>query len=327
MRSLVAGTLVVGLAPSSVLAQAVLGPARCTSCHDHARQTRQWQQEEPARPGGRAHVNALRLLDAPKALSFARAAGLVSAWSASGACVRCHGTVFRGDANAGVSCESCHGPGRDYIELHQKKGAHAAAVAAGMSDLRGKPAAIASLCVSCHAVSDRRIVGAGHPSGAGFDAGAGLRQIVHWTTSYDYAQVSAAARVALSRVAAVGPAPEPSGGAAAGPTPLTPGSAGSSAAGRWQGARPLPPDYVPENLPRALPEGRGIASESGLGEVLALRGRGLVLLARAVQSGERLQAPARTSPPAEFAGPEGELLRIQDELYALLLGTLARPER
>jgi hypothetical protein len=61
--------------------------------------------------------------------------------------------------------------------------------------------------------------------------------------------------------------------------------------------------------------------------VLALRGRGLVLLARALQAGERLPAPVTAAPPAEFAGPDGELLRIQDELYALLLERLARPER
>ena len=30
--------------------------------------------------------------------------------------MKCHGTVFSGDANAGVSCESCHGPGKAHVD-------------------------------------------------------------------------------------------------------------------------------------------------------------------------------------------------------------------
>ena len=49
-----------------------------------------------------------------------------------GSCVKCHATVFRGEANAGVSCESCHGPASGYNDLHQRRAPTPKAVAAGM---------------------------------------------------------------------------------------------------------------------------------------------------------------------------------------------------
>jgi hypothetical protein len=94
--------------------------------------------------------------------------------------VTCHATVFRGDANAGVSCESCHGPASGYLEPHQVKGAYAKAVSTGLRDLKSKPPAIAKACVACHLTTDKRLIAAGHPSGAEFDVGGGLKKIVHW---------------------------------------------------------------------------------------------------------------------------------------------------
>ena len=100
---------VVGVSP--LAAQQYIGPSKCTSCHDHARQATKWQKEEPAQFKDKAHFNTRKQLDGPKAAAYAKAIGLADSYDVKGSCVACHSTVFRGDANAGVSCESCHGPG------------------------------------------------------------------------------------------------------------------------------------------------------------------------------------------------------------------------
>ena len=106
-------------------AQTFLGPSKCVQCHDHERQAAKWQKQEPLAFKGKAHYATLKQLDAPKALGWAKAIGLADAYDLKGSCVKCHATVFRGDANAGVSCESCHGGASGYLEPHQPKGAYA----------------------------------------------------------------------------------------------------------------------------------------------------------------------------------------------------------
>src|SRR5262249_19321726 len=203
--------------PSS--AQTFTGPSKCVGCHDHDRQAAKWQKEEPAAFKGKAHFNTLKQLDAPKSAGFVKAIGLADPYDVKGSCVKCHGTVFRGDANAGVSCESCHGPSSGYNDVHQQKGAHLKAVAAGMRDLKDKPPAIARTCVERHVVPDRRLAAAGHPAGEAFDAGASLQKIVHWNTTYNFAAVTAAGKAASAgRAPAAGAAPPPPAGTkAAGP--------------------------------------------------------------------------------------------------------------
>jgi hypothetical protein len=247
-------------------------------CHDHERQAQKWQKEEPAAMKGKAHFNTLKQLDAPKSAQWAKAIGLADPYDVKGACVKCHGTVFRGDANAGVSCESCHGPSSKYNDIHQQKGKYAEAVAAGLRDLKDKPPTIAKTCVECHVVPDPRLAAAGHPAGEAFDAGASIQKIVHWKTTYNYAQITAAGKAAAGGRTAAGaarpapagtkpaaPAPAPAGGAPAAAAPLAkapaavppvaaapaPGKAAAPAgpAAPWdwdQPVRQLPADYVPE---------------------------------------------------------------------------------
>jgi hypothetical protein len=348
-------TIVFALGSDAAFPQTTLGPGRCVSCHSHASQGRKWQIEEPARLGARAHLSAMGRLDDRRAAGFARAVSVASPYAPDGACVRCHATVFRGRPNAGVSCESCHGPSSGWIELHQEKGSYESAVAAGMRPLRGRVDAIARLCVGCHAVEDARLVAAGHPSGASFDTGSGLREIAHWTTVYDHAQVTAAARAVMPRVAAAPPAARetaPSGPPSSEPpAPRDPD--------RWDAARPLPPSYLPEPAPdvttlpatptaapvapperapstaedvllpvrpRLLPLAPQAAPRGVRAERLERRGRSLVLLSRLLLKGVRLPAEGATRPiPGEFEGPDGELLRLQDEVYALLWEALRRP--
>ncbi len=360
MRRVLLGLALCAAAAGLGLAQTLTGPARCTACHDHAKQARQWQVDEPQRSGGRAHVNALARLDDPKAAGLARAIGLTSAWAAGGACVSCHATVFRGGPNAGVSCESCHGPASGWIELHQTRGSYPQAVASGMRDLRGKPHAIAGLCVTCHVTTDGRLVAAGHPSGASFDAGARLAKIEHWTTRYDAAQLSATARALSTRLSvAAGSASgasssRPPAVASAGGAATPPPSVASSSGAAWQDVRPLPSDYTTEpgqpsaaepfdSAPDLLqPSATASLAEDRLhvslpiapsatatpqapaGEVLALRGRGLLLLATLLREGQSVRVPVSPGAPAEFAGPESELLRLQEELFALLRAELGK---
>ncbi|HUG54954.1 MAG TPA: multiheme c-type cytochrome, partial [Vicinamibacteria bacterium] len=178
------------------------GPSKCTPCHDHSRQTTRWQKEEPALFKDNAHYNTRKALDAAKSTAYAKAVGLSDSYDLKGSCVTCHSTVFRGDANAGVSCESCHGPGSGYLEPHQVKGSYAKSITLGLRDLKGKPPAIAKACVTCHLTTDRKLLAAGHPSGADFDVGAGLRNVVHWNTTYNYAAVTAAGKAAMGPAAA-----------------------------------------------------------------------------------------------------------------------------
>jgi hypothetical protein len=64
---------------------------------------------------------------------------------------------------------------------------------------------------------------------------------------------------------------------------------------------------------------------SATARVAAARGTAASVLARALRQGARapnLPPPAR---PREFKGPDGELLRLQDEVLALALEALRRP--
>jgi hypothetical protein len=114
-----------------------------------------------------------------------------------------------------------------------------------MRDLRGKPQAIAGLCVTCHFTTDARLVAAGHPSGASFDAGSRLTRIEHWTTRYDAAQVTAAARALAPRVSAAVPATSGAPPATGGKAPATGGTApplppvAFAPGSAWQDVQPL----------------------------------------------------------------------------------------
>jgi len=115
----------------------VLGPNECINCHDHDAE-RQWYEKKeipevqklfPDKGANAGHINSLKQLEAMKSNDFAKAIGLADKYDVKGACVQCHGTVFGGDANAGVSCESCHGPSSGYLKPHQTKGAYEQSVA------------------------------------------------------------------------------------------------------------------------------------------------------------------------------------------------------
>jgi hypothetical protein len=390
------------LGPVSVArAQTVVGPSKCTACHDHDRQTAKWQKEEPLQYKDKAHYNTRKQLDGAKAGTYAKAIGIADPYDVKGSCVTCHATVFRGDANAGVSCESCHGPASGYLEPHQVKGSYAKAVSTGLRDLKSKPPAIAKACVACHLTTDKRLIAAGHPSGAEFDVGAGLKKVVHWATTYDFAAVTAAGKAAMGPAgarAAAAPPPPPGGGAppapggaaapvkAGGRAPAAAPAAPSAASAPWDWNAPiraLPEDYVPEPAEAAAPAASGAAAPAGgtaapvaprparpapparvapapslaedlpvapaivateaaalvppppapppagprsaTARVAEARGGAALVLARVLRGGAKVPALPPATPPREFKGPDGELLRLQDEAIALALEALRRP--
>ena len=179
------------LAGTAAAAPKYLGQNKCVSCHEHETQ-KAWAEKDK-------HSRALQQLEDAKASKYAAAIGLSDPYDLKGSCITCHATVFNGDANAGVSCEKCHGPGSDYLAPHQEKGNYAKAVSLGMIDSRGNYPVWAALCVNCHVVTDAKLTGAGHKSGASFEVGAESKKIMHWKETYDFARLSAAGKAASAR--------------------------------------------------------------------------------------------------------------------------------
>ncbi len=110
-------------------------------------------------------------------------------------CLKCHytATIRNNQARAvsGVSCESCHGAGRDWIDLHNDYGGsdhqteteeHKAAriqqsIDAGMLRPSGDLYSVAANCFECHTVPNEKLINVGgHPSGSKFE-------LVAWSDS------------------------------------------------------------------------------------------------------------------------------------------------
>ncbi len=113
-------------------------------------------------------------------------------------CLKCHYTAnIKRDqvqAIAGVSCESCHGAGRDWVNVHQDYGGathetetpeHAAmrvaqSIEGGMLRPSSDLYAVAANCFECHTVPEEKLINVGgHPSGSAFDLVEWSGQISH----------------------------------------------------------------------------------------------------------------------------------------------------
>jgi cytochrome c554/c'-like protein len=232
--------IVLGCAPSlrAQTFQAV-GPNECLNCHDHDEERAWYEKKEipevhrlfPDKAANAGHINSLKQLEAPKSKEFAAAIGLADKYDLKGPCVQCHATVFAGDANAGVSCESCHGPASGYLKPHQTKGAYEESVARyGMTRLVGNVQGWTQQCTNCHVMNDDRLIKAGHPSGDDFDLGKRFQPVsIHFKKKYDANEVGAIGRSEMAgiirrrRPNAAPPAPEAvTQTPAAAPTPATP---------------------------------------------------------------------------------------------------------
>lgn len=156
----------------------VMGNEACLKCH--AAETEVWKQTPHARTFDELHRR-------PEAKQIADKLGHRSI-KHSGRCVGCHYTQQVNPASgqpgliAGVSCESCHGAARGWIDIHHDYGgeqvtrltespAHRRqrieqAVAAGMRNPHNVYA-IAQSCLRCHTTADEELVNVGgHPVGS-----------------------------------------------------------------------------------------------------------------------------------------------------------------
>lgn len=221
-----AASLLLFLAhPASAQSREYVGPGKCIDCHDH-QDEKAWSETKDG-DGKKRHLKALDQLDDPNAAKWSKAVGVADVYDPKAMCVRCHGTVVRGSADFGVSCESCHGAGKDFLKPHQDKGAYQAAIGLGMKDIMKKPEVWVRECQTCHVLggnpADAALIKAGHPAGDQFDIGIKFTSVaLHFTSKYTASQISALARgggrPATTAAAAPAAAPAP---AAPAPTPAS----------------------------------------------------------------------------------------------------------
>lgn len=96
-----------------------VGSKKCSMCHkkpDQGEQFKIWQESR--------HAKAFETLGTPEAKEVAQKMG-VDDPQKSGKCLSCHATAYWFSEKQvtqaipieeGVSCESCHGPGKDYMK-------------------------------------------------------------------------------------------------------------------------------------------------------------------------------------------------------------------
>ncbi len=157
----------------------VLGNESCRKCH--AAEIQVWQRTPHARTFDELHRR-------PEAKKIAANLGLRSIKN-EGRCVACHYTAqaqpgTNPHAIAGISCESCHGGAKNWIDLHHDYGgekitratesaAHrasriAASVAAGMRNPHNVYL-VAQSCLRCHTTGDEELVNIGGHSVGSLD--------------------------------------------------------------------------------------------------------------------------------------------------------------
>src|SRR5262245_6160266 len=359
---LAAGLLVCASSASAQPRFQVVGPNECINCHDHDSE-RQWYEKQeipevqkrfPAKGANAGHINALKQLEAAKSADYARAIGLRDKYDLNGACVRCHATVFKGDANAGVSCESCHGPASAYLKPHQTKGAYSQSLSLGMVDLVGKVPAWAQQCATCHVMDDQRLVAAGHPSGDDFELGEKFGPVsLHFKKRYSAGDVSVISREMVRGIiarrrggvpptsTAAPPPPSPSPGIVVNPPPprpvdpvlAPPVTVPNTAAPSGERA-PDPPRPVPAPAGRAAPPAPTTpahrpAADTGSvsASVAQVQGRLIELLTEMLQRGATVPVRTGTPPPnlAGYTGPDAALLQLQRDAIGLALDILGSP--
>ena len=152
----------------------ILGPNACAECHK--KEAAIWQKTH--------HFTTFRDLPNNKdADAIAQKMGIARLKSES-LCLNCHFTVQAPDkVIAGISCESCHSGGKNWIKVHsefsgKKEGQETKAEVAARwqkSEAAGmiRPTnyyALAKNCLSCHVVPNEKLVNVGgHAAGSSFE--------------------------------------------------------------------------------------------------------------------------------------------------------------
>ena len=182
----------------------ISGADACGECH--ASEFAAWKQSTHFATWSTMHRNA-------KAKEIAKNMGFTKGIKRNDLCLTCHYTSRWKDEAAkpfaGVSCESCHGPAQDWIDVHKDYGGKEfnidnetaehktirleACDKAGM--LRSAQIyGIAKNCYSCHTVPNESLVNVGgHPAGSAFELVAWSQGEVRHNYSPDQANRKASA--------------------------------------------------------------------------------------------------------------------------------------
>jgi outer membrane biosynthesis protein TonB len=167
----------------------IMGYEQCAKFHKP--QIRKWQDTAH-------HATFQEFHRKDKTKKIAETMGVDRVRDTDAICADCHYTVGtdRGRVRviSGISCESCHGPAKDWMKSHQPEGdgvkrefeaphdraeRHAKVRAVGMiipSDTYG----FANNCMGCHLTPNEKLVNtADHPAGSSFDLMARLEEIRH----------------------------------------------------------------------------------------------------------------------------------------------------
>lgn len=316
-----------------------LDASACQKCHgdQHA-----WWYDDPHYTAADAFLEG-----GAKQVKIARLYGISPSRMARGdsLCMDCHGTVATAKAKRevqdGVSCQSCHGPGADFLEPHQEgdeslgrqRPGFLAALDLGMRDLRNMEVRMAN-CASCHYITDPRLISAGHPSGADFDIVGGMASVQHWTEPVEPAGTLTAAwtaqqgkrgpipKVRQARLAqAAGPAAG-SGNTVSGGTVSGNTVAGGVAVDGAGAKAPRPRAFAPRPNRRGtagtaspeagdapassldLPPALEVEDDTPIEDILHLLRDRLQLLYEAVRGTVERPTPSSTAPPSDRPGSE-----------------------
>ncbi len=144
-----------------------VGARKCATCHEKeaiGNQNGSWAKTK--------HAKAMESLKTDKAKEWAKEAGVADPLTDE-KCVKCHTTAWgvsdemkgsKFSYDEGVSCEACHGAGKDYRKKKVMVD-HDASVAKGLVEITEKT------CTRCH--NDKS------PAWEGFDYKAALKEIAH----------------------------------------------------------------------------------------------------------------------------------------------------
>jgi hypothetical protein len=124
-----------------------VGVKKCAMCHKSKARGNQYGQWE-----GTKHAGAYAALATDAAKEAAKKAGIEGDPQKSPKCLKCHVTAYGVDESLlgskytmedGVGCESCHGPGGDYVKLSVMKNKEKAIES-------GLIVPTEELCATCH---------------------------------------------------------------------------------------------------------------------------------------------------------------------------------
>jgi hypothetical protein len=203
--------MILGFAADGAVASdpaKIVGPNACAECH---------KQEVEAWKGTRHFKTFREMPRKPEAKEIAEKMGLRRIKSES-LCLNCHFTVQQKnnqeEAISGISCESCHSAGQDWIKVHSGfSGKTAKTETKAEEDARWKLAEskgmirrrslyqLATNCYSCHVVPQENLVNkGGHKPGSSFELVSWSQGEVRHNTWYSQGKENVAADDARKRM-------------------------------------------------------------------------------------------------------------------------------